>query len=156
MSASGFFQTIVGGGNDTVGQARLETLFVGPSSVTPVLNQVGSVHIHESPYTAPQLHITHDSIGSTANDGFSFTLTAAGALFLYLRENQPISAWTNFAKRWEVDQNSFRLEVALGLKDGQTAPATVAGRAFIYVDTADGDLKVKFGDGTIKTIVTDT
>jgi hypothetical protein len=28
--------------------------------------------------------------------------------------------------------------------------------AIIYVDTADGDLKVRFGDGTIKTIVTDT
>ena len=30
------------------------------------------------------------------------------------------------------------------------------GLAQLYVDTADGDLKVKFGDGTVKTIVTDT
>ncbi len=37
-----------------------------------------------------------------------------------------------------------------------TAPGTVAGMAQIYVDTADGDLKVKFGDGTVKTIVVDT
>lgn len=42
------------------------------------------------------------------------------------------------------------------LTDGVAAPATVSGAAFIYVDTADGDLKVKFGDGTVKTIVTDT
>lgn len=42
------------------------------------------------------------------------------------------------------------------LTDGVTAPATVLGKAFIYVDIADGDLKVKFGDGTVKTIVTDT
>jgi hypothetical protein len=42
------------------------------------------------------------------------------------------------------------------VKDGITAPATSAGYAQIYVDTADGDLKVKFGDGTVKTIVTDT
>jgi len=44
----------------------------------------------------------------------------------------------------------------LSLIDGLTAPATVAGYAQIYVDTADGDLKVKFGDGTVKTIVVDT
>ena len=40
--------------------------------------------------------------------------------------------------------------------DGITAPSTISGHAVIYVDTADGDLKVKFGDGTVKTIVTDT
>lgn len=42
------------------------------------------------------------------------------------------------------------------LIDGVTEPSTIAGHAQIYVDTADGDLKVKFGDGTVKTIVTDT
>jgi len=42
------------------------------------------------------------------------------------------------------------------LVDGITAPSTVAGHAVIYVDTADGDLKIKFGDGTVKTIVVDT
>lgn len=45
---------------------------------------------------------------------------------------------------------------ALNLADGMTAPGTVAGMAQLYVDTADGDLKVKFGDGTVKTIVVDT
>jgi hypothetical protein len=40
--------------------------------------------------------------------------------------------------------------------DGITAPFTAAGYARIYVDIADGDLKIKFGDGTVKTIVTDT
>ncbi|MGI9152730.1 MAG: hypothetical protein ACR2IY_02490, partial [Rubrivivax sp.] len=45
---------------------------------------------------------------------------------------------------------------ALGIADGITAPAAVAGLALLYVDTADGDLKVRFGDGTIKTIVVDT
>lgn len=45
---------------------------------------------------------------------------------------------------------------ALAIADGISAPATQSGWAQIYVDTADGDLKVKFGDGTVKTIVTDT
>lgn len=42
------------------------------------------------------------------------------------------------------------------LVDGVTAPSTIAGHAVIYVDSADGDLKIKFGDGTVKTIVVDT
>lgn len=48
------------------------------------------------------------------------------------------------------------LATHLGIVDGVTAPSTVSGVAQIYVDSADGDLKVKFGDGTVKTISTDT
>jgi len=44
----------------------------------------------------------------------------------------------------------------MSLTDGITAPGVVVGLAQIYVDTADGDLKVIFGDGTVKTIVTDS
>lgn len=40
--------------------------------------------------------------------------------------------------------------------DGVTAPATVTGIAQMYVDSADGDLKVKFGDGVTKVIAADT
>jgi parallel beta-helix repeat protein len=42
------------------------------------------------------------------------------------------------------------------LVDGITAPATRAGWATLYVDTSDGDLKVKFGDGTVKVLAADT
>jgi hypothetical protein len=55
---------------------------------------------------------------------------------------------------------AFTKEVVAGdglwLVDGITAPGTTAGYAKLYVDTADGDLKIRFGDGTVKTIVTDT
>lgn len=44
----------------------------------------------------------------------------------------------------------------IGIVDGVTAPSTVSGVAQIYVDSADGDLKIKYGDGTVKTIVVDT
>lgn len=43
----------------------------------------------------------------------------------------------------------------LELTDGVTVPLTTGGRALIYVDSADGDLKIKFSDGTVKTIMTD-
>jgi len=42
------------------------------------------------------------------------------------------------------------------LSDGMSAPSAEVGRAKIYVDVSDGDLKVIFGDGTIKTLATDT
>jgi hypothetical protein len=44
----------------------------------------------------------------------------------------------------------------LSIGDGITAPGAGTGQARIYVDTADGDLKIIFADGTVKTIVTDT
>lgn len=44
----------------------------------------------------------------------------------------------------------------LTLTDGASIPVTSAGNTYIYVDSADGDLKVKFGDGTVKTISVDT
>lgn len=44
----------------------------------------------------------------------------------------------------------------LELTDGVAAPPAGAGGARLYVDAADGDLKIIFADGTIKTIVIDT
>ena len=55
-----------------------------------------------------------------------------------------------------VSSQWLRINGQFQLKDGLTAPSTVSGYAQIYVDSADGDLKVKFGDGTVKTIVTDS
>ncbi len=47
------------------------------------------------------------------------------------------------------------IDGAICIKDGMSAPQTHAGKASIYVDSADGNLKIKFGNGTVKTIVTD-
>lgn len=44
----------------------------------------------------------------------------------------------------------------MSVTDGVTAPDARTGKALIYVDGADGDLKVKFADGTVKTLATDT
>lgn len=52
--------------------------------------------------------------------------------------------------------SKFTVAGDLALIDGMTAPATKSGYAKIYIDTSDGDLKIKFGDGTVKTIMTDT
>jgi hypothetical protein len=47
-------------------------------------------------------------------------------------------------------------QLIAALVDGITAPSATVGLAKIFVDTADGDLKVIFGDGTTKTLATDT
>lgn len=44
----------------------------------------------------------------------------------------------------------------LWINDGITAPGATGGGAKIYVDTADGDLKVKFGNGFVATLAADS
>lgn len=53
-------------------------------------------------------------------------------------------------------RNGVNVSQYLRVKDGVTAPGSNTSSANIYVDTADGDLKIAFSDGTVKTIVTDT
>lgn len=81
---------------------------------------------------------------SNGTSGVRFNVTGAGSSFAY--------RWlVNGAERMRLVDTG-----ALGIMDGITSPTAVSGLAFLYVDTADGDLKIKFGDGTIKTIVVDT
>lgn len=44
----------------------------------------------------------------------------------------------------------------LQLLDGMPPPDTDVAYATIYIDEGDGDLKIKFSDGTVKTISVDT
>ena len=64
---------------------------------------------------------------------------------------------TNFTNtgKWQINTD-VSIVGYIDIEDGSTAPTAVAGRTFIYVDSADGDLKVRFGDGTTKTLATDT
>jgi len=57
----------------------------------------------------------------------------------------------------DVDTGMFLgTEDGIALKDGVAEPATLAGYAKLFVDSVSGDLKIKFGDGVVKTIVVDT
>ncbi|WP_299693841.1 hypothetical protein [uncultured Tateyamaria sp.] len=49
----------------------------------------------------------------------------------------------------------LRVSGLLGVADGITAPGAEVGFAQIYVDSADGDLKVVFPGGTVRTIAND-
>jgi len=66
----------------------------------------------------------------------------------------------------EIDDLNKRIEAlesaeynrnnTLYLLDGVSAPSTASGWAIVYVDGSDGDLKCKFGDGTVTVIAADT
>lgn len=80
----------------------------------------------------------------------------------------------NPVSTWEIKTAGLRLDIrntvggsdvdnytqftnGIALADGVTAPSSsLAGFAQMYIDTADGDLKIRFADGTVKTIVVDT
>lgn len=70
-----------------------------------------------------------------------------------LRYNNSLGYWENTSAG---EFSTLKVDGALEIKDGMTAPSATTGIAKIYVDSADGDLKVIFADGTVKTIVTDS
>lgn len=59
-------------------------------------------------------------------------------------------------RRVEAMERRERAPGVVWLRDGVTAPTAVSGLAALYVDTADGDLKVRYGDAVTKVIVADT
>jgi hypothetical protein len=108
-------------------------------------------------------------MGYNGTDSAGFAAQPAGASWMWAYD-----ATYNVARYWWLDGRygarftnqaggvgmveyaRISNDGALGLKDGITAPAAVSGLAQIYIDTADGDLKVKFADGVTKTLATDT
>lgn len=70
---------------------------------------------------------------------------------------QNVKILKGFSGKFGVPGEQVVLEKGvLKISDGIAAPDTDSQNAQIYVDTSDGDLKVKFGDGTVKTLATDT
>jgi len=61
----------------------------------------------------------------------------------------------SFSGGLRMTNGTISSDTTFGLIDGVTAPSTITSLAQIYIDSADGDLKIKFGDGVIKTIVVD-
>jgi len=56
----------------------------------------------------------------------------------------------------QVKSHGIKTVGDIRLTDGKAAPAQEAGYAILYVDSADGDLKVKFGDGHVAVIAADS
>lgn len=94
------------------------------------------------------------NLGSGVENSLVIGTNVAGYANLYVNNSGNL---TN--KRWlngELDASLLISSSALIIPDGISEPPTSSGNAWIYVDSADGDLKIKYGDGTVKLIVVDT
>ena len=94
--------------------------------------------------TGNTLYTTGDLLYASSSSAIGKLTAAASGRVL-------VSNGASVAPSWSATPQV----TSIGITDGSTAPSTIVGIAQIYVDTADGDLKIKFGDGTVKTIVTD-
>ena len=90
--------------------------------------------------------------GADNTGDFAFYTSAAGSL----AEKVRLTSAGKLGIGTSTPDSLVSINGDIAIVDGMTAPATKSGYAKIYVDSADGDLKIKFGDGTVKTIVTDS
>ena len=119
----------------------VENVAIQVASTTPAYS------LYETDASADQkMWITTASGGNLTKR----TVTDAGSSSIYETVQRTGGAATR------IDYAVPTRHPQLQITDGVSTPSTVSGQAIIYVDSADGDLKVKFGDGTIKTIVVDT
>lgn len=163
------------GSNVTIMSSNVrETFLMGNHHVTGTVVDAGLRTQALDPFgtTGPAVHL-HSALTAVATGSFRFsrsvqggaglpamvvadTNTAGGTPVTLQIETERATGTFLRGQRGGTTYFEAYASGALGIADGITAPATVAGMAQIYVDTADGDLKVKFGDGTVKTIVVDT
>jgi hypothetical protein len=100
------------------------------------------------------------SVGVDNSDGDKFKVSESSSLGTsdrLLIDGAATRVNSRLGINVDPDANvACQINGVLAILDGVTAPSSsVTGYALIYVDTADGDLKIRFADGTVKTIETD-
>jgi hypothetical protein len=150
--------------NGTTGSGNV-VLASAPTLVTPVLGVAtgtsialgGTLAQTLTIYDATSFQIRFGS--STTNLHYDFgrsTSNGLATLYGYQSGFNGLVVTGTDGEHGRIAAGGVRSETSMVVKDGITAPGATSGYAKIYVDTADGDLKVVFGDGTVKTLATDT
>lgn len=103
------------------------------------------------------LLLSSNMVGATNNYGVHSSIpSGSGRWFLYGSGAADCYIAGNFGFGNTTIDARVDVNGAIAITDGMTAPGATSGKAKLYVDSADGDFKIKFGDGTTKTIVVDT
>lgn len=153
----GYITSVWDGSPDIVGEIHLEALAAG--SGLHIVQQ-GEAVPGGLPF-APLLHLAAPN--SSKGGGAAVAFTNANLKHWHigvgategLRIVESGVAETVRFSQVASGGGMYLLNGPFRLVDGITEPGTVAGFAQLYVDAADGDLKVKFGDGVVKTLATD-
>lgn len=98
------------------------------------------------------------SVGLNLASTTEFNIIDDSGSINMLQFNRVSSVWDAVFSN-SVSVPNGNIEVGSGfiaIADGMTAPGAGTGVARIYVDNSDGDLKVVFADGTVKTLAIDT
>jgi hypothetical protein len=144
----------INGRNDANNSFEPIIIFTRPGATRQGMVGIGFQNLTDPTTVAAHLHIKNDDADGDTGAAALVGLVVQGA------ESQT----ANLAE-FKNDGGTTLSSVSaagvadiphLSITDGVTAPTNVAGKALIYVDTADGDLKVKFADGTVKTLAADT
>jgi len=108
-------------------------VFSGPANAA---NKYSDLHLVAYPHTGSATSIILQS-EYTGVDGY-MVASIDGAARLYIKDH------------------GIKVGGDIRLTDGVLPPTHEAGYAILYIDSEDGDLKIKFGDGFIRTIATDS
>jgi len=115
-----------------LGSESVTTAKLGSGAVTNV--KIGDVAAGKITAGTCTSAVSFSSIGSfTFTNGGQITASAVATLF-----SLPVGG------------------PCLSIQDGISEPTAAVGRAFLYIDSADGDLKIKYSDSTVKLIMIDT
>jgi len=162
----------------TVGNTALSSSLVVYDPLSTA--EGGQININKAGQTTPSLNETDGFIVDTFNTGAATTYglpnntdvlrligtPGSGAAEKSVVMTEDADLITNGDIKFKISgENSIGQDgieadkihsKVLALTDGITEPDALTSGAAIYVDSSDGDLKIKFSDGTVKTIVTDS
>lgn len=127
------------------------TLSTGGTATLASLAVTGESTFSDKLRVNGNIDLASNFINDTGNNNEGLSFASGGAIF-----KQGITGYEGIsAETYLVCKTYCQAQYYIGA-DGMSAPSATAGKFKIYVDGADGDLKVIFGDGTIKTLATDT
>ena len=170
MAQKSFTVTVAGGGSatDSISGVPNWTL-VNRVSVTPSASgdQFQVQFFTDGGHTAANLAYDTGLVSGTFVDpvkdasGTVTTFETTPGLVCVLKDSDATGEWHVKVINSDSSSRTFTIVIdfeggVLELEDGVSVPATIAGSAQIYVDAADGDLKVTFGDGHTVTLAADS